>query len=429
MKKVLIIGAGASGLSCAKTLSDAGVACQILEARDRIGGRIWTFQASPAHNVELGAEFIHGAQKELIDLLERHQLSFEDLLDHHLERKDSDLKNISGFWEKVEKVNALLNPKIKKDRSMQDFLIAHRKKISTLKDLYVSYLEGFQAMDLHLAGEKGLAESEKKEVPELNGQSQFRPLPGYSSVMEGLFKDIQLSSTEIHFEHEVQKVLTDPKNPTVVALNLKKNKLRNFTAPFLVLALPVGVLKSSLYFDPPLPDLTQALRTVEMGHALRITFQFKERFWESLSKKPVAFLHIDPREYFPTWWTQMPRRTPFLTAWQGGPKAFEISHLKESEQVQLALQTLSKITDLSFAVVKKYYVNHFMHNWTLDPYSRGAYSYVGVHEKTSWKRLQKPFHENIYLAGEALSEGADRGTVQGALKSGREAAEKILRRL
>ncbi len=61
---VLVIGAGASGLAAARVLADAGRRVIVLEARERIGGRVWTDRAFAAIPVERGAEFIHGEQAD-----------------------------------------------------------------------------------------------------------------------------------------------------------------------------------------------------------------------------------------------------------------------------------------------------------------------------------------------------------------------------
>lgn len=130
----------------------------------------------------------------------------------HLQRAKNGLIDVSPFWERVEKINSLLRTDLDHDRSMQDFIDAHKRKISSFKNLYVSYLEGFQAMDLRLAGELGMAESENKEVRELNSQSQFRPLPGYMNVIEALSKESGLRKNQTHFNCEVQKVVRQKKS-------------------------------------------------------------------------------------------------------------------------------------------------------------------------------------------------------------------------
>ena len=66
--EVLIVGAGAAGLAAAHALHEAGVDIVVLEARDRLGGRIWTLRDTGTLPIELGAEFVHGRASELDSL-------------------------------------------------------------------------------------------------------------------------------------------------------------------------------------------------------------------------------------------------------------------------------------------------------------------------------------------------------------------------
>jgi len=64
--EVVVIGAGVAGLACAQALCEAGLQVTILEARSRVGGRIWTVYPSLINApVEMGAEFIHGLPREV----------------------------------------------------------------------------------------------------------------------------------------------------------------------------------------------------------------------------------------------------------------------------------------------------------------------------------------------------------------------------
>ncbi|HZL16456.1 MAG TPA: FAD-dependent oxidoreductase, partial [Polyangia bacterium] len=65
--EVLIIGAGVAGLTAARDLTAAGARVLVLEARDRLGGRVLTHH-TPDGPVELGAEFVHGAVEETLSV-------------------------------------------------------------------------------------------------------------------------------------------------------------------------------------------------------------------------------------------------------------------------------------------------------------------------------------------------------------------------
>jgi monoamine oxidase len=180
-------------------------------------------------------------------------------------------------------------------------------------------------------------------------------------------------------------------------------------------------------------ELALALSGLEMGHAMRIVFRFRSRFWENLktasnlNEHPLNFILGGPGFDFPTWWTSAPLRTPFITAWQGGPRVLKIATMPESARIQLALKTLSKLTGRSLAFLNEELQASYVHDWTNDPFSQGAYSYVRTGGFDHAKKLSGPFGQTLFIAGEATEDGAPRGTVHGAMISGQKAAEKILR--
>src|SRR5262245_35062697 len=97
----VVIGAGISGLACAKNLIEQGLKVALLEAKSRIGGRILT-QHEPNLEVpiELGAEFIHGTPKVLLHELEAHQIAFHDAGNDHLYLSGTHEDSIK-FWKRV----------------------------------------------------------------------------------------------------------------------------------------------------------------------------------------------------------------------------------------------------------------------------------------------------------------------------------------
>jgi monoamine oxidase len=159
----------------------------------------------------------------------------------------------------------------------------------------------------------------------------------------------------------------------------------------------------------------------------RISFQFRSRFWERDRDEAPAFFHENPDHYFPTWWALTPLRAPVLVGWQGGPRAEEVLARPVSERVQLALHTLEKISGRSTTELRAELVTYSHHDWSHDPYSRGAYSYVAVGGAARARRLADFFGHSLFFAGEATMEGSSRGTVHGAIRSGERAARKLLR--
>ena len=81
---ILVIGAGAAGLAAARVLTAAGRPVRILEARDRIGGRIHTLRhASLPLPIELGPEFVHGDPEQIRALVRAHGLTTVEVGEAH----------------------------------------------------------------------------------------------------------------------------------------------------------------------------------------------------------------------------------------------------------------------------------------------------------------------------------------------------------
>jgi monoamine oxidase len=414
---VIIIGAGASGLACAKKLMANHLNVLVLEARDRIGGRVHTLNHFGGP-VELGAEFIHTAEPDFLQEFSRAGFRFYDVINKRHAKVGDKLIFKENFMKELEKFTERLDAHRTPDRTVNEFIKSQGRRIkSDIKPLLVTYVEGFHAAELDLMGEKALAANEQDKAQGLNKTEMFRPLSGYSPLLSSW---LRLESPVTKIEWQKHKVTVH--GPSFGKLSAKRA----------VITLPIGVLKCTdpslrVVFEPEPVGLRKALEGVHMGHVTRITFEFKSRFWESLTDQPLGFMQAGPSEYFPVWWTQWPLRTHLLVAWQGGPKAVQLARLPQEEQIQIALKTLSKLTHRSTRFLKQHVVNVFMHDWTLDPYSLGAYSYLGLNGARKLTKLLKPMEDTLIFAGEALAAKSAQATVHGAIQSGSSAADLILK--
>lgn len=403
-----------------------GLKVMVLEARARAGGRVHTITnlSSP---VELGAEFIHTADKNILQAFNEAGIPLVDMKQKHFFLERGKLVENKNFFDDIEAITKKFNSKLKTDRSIAAFIEHQGSRIDPkIKTRFIQYIESFHAADINKVSEKALALSEQGEAPELNGTEEFRPVPGYSALIEKWIKECGDSSDWLQLEALVQKIEWSEGEVTVSG-----RPFAQVEAKTAVITVPLGVLKSSnalsqIKFDPQPAGLTDALSGLEVGHVERITFEFSERFWEKLNEDPPMFMHGPAGDYFPVWWTKAPLRTPFLVAWQGGNKAREVASWPRDKQISAALKTLAKISGKSVASLNKLMLSAHFHNWDSDPYSMGAYTYVGVEGLEKSKRLAKPFGNTLVFAGEATAAGSAMATVHGALQSGERAARQII---
>jgi monoamine oxidase len=155
---------------------------------------------------------------------------------------------------------------------------------------------------------------------------------------------------------------------------------------------------------------------------VKLALRFDSAFWEA--RYPgVGFFH-SPGAAFPTFWTQLPLRAPFLVGWAGGPKADALSGRPPGKIVREALAGLEGLFGRGARVASRLQNAH-VQDWRADPFARGAYSYVRVGGEGAREALAAPEGGRLYFAGEATDPG-QAGTVAGALQSGQRAARELL---
>ena len=151
---------------------------------------------------------------------------------------------------------------------------------------------------------------------------------------------------------------------------------------------------------------------------------FEDSFWKNQATSRLGFLFSD--EEIPTWWTQYPLDVPLLTGWLAGPTATQLKEKSEEEMLQKALASLSSIfktpTEQLYRKLRGFYTT----NWITDPYCQGGYAYETVNGAVFRQLLQKPVENTLFFAGEALHQGPEIGTVEGALCSGKETAGEVM---
>lgn len=440
---IIILGAGAAGLSAAVELAQAGLKVTILEARDRIGGRIFT-KHDPVCDapVELGAEFIHGRPPEIWTLLRKHHIRARALKGEQWCVQERDLYKCD-FLSNVEQILEKLDDH-GPDQSFLEFLERccpeNDPKLQEAKAWARSYVTGFHAADPALISVHSLVQGMRADE-KIDGDRPFRMKGGYRTLIEIFRRQLDQADVSIEINMRAQSVRWDQAEVQVTALD-EASEVFTFTAPQVLITLPLGVLQASptddgaLRFTPELPAAKlQALDQLAMGKVIRLSLRFRERFWDKLRPSPrpksktlsrMQFL-LSHEDWFPTWWTALPEERPIITGWAPFLCGERLSGLSEAFVVEKGLETLGKLLRIDRQDLDDLLEASYTHDWQTDPFSRGAYSYVKVGGDRAQSVLAAPLDNHLFFAGEATDISGHHGTVHGAIATGKRAAVEILK--
>ena len=424
----VIVGGGIAGLYAASLLAKSGCRIALVEARDRLGGRILTVDASLKNEpIELGAEFVHGLPLEIQKLV-----SIEDELSkrkgkYFVARYDGP-KGADAYFEKLRSILDQLPSSRDSDLSFSDFLSRHSStSASETLAMAKNYIEGYHAADTSQISAQvlGVIERESEEVGAIQGAYLFRH--GWQTLVDRLGDSIQ---DMIHLNSAVKRIV---RNDLTVAVECAQENSASLTlrTRSVLVTVPIGVLKASpeqkgaIEFSPELPhQKIKALKTLQMSQAVRIVYQFKTPFWgqiKALSEWGMLF-DLAPESKLRTWWP----RGNLLIGWIGGPDAKLWNDLSEQSRRIYGLTAIARILGVSESEVESQFEASYFHDWSTDPYARGVYNYVSVGGLSSQKDLAQPVDSTIFFAGEATQSGGYSGTANGAIISGARAAKQIL---
>lgn len=420
---VAIVGAGAAGLASARSLATSGRTVVLLEAQERIGGRLLTCEGPewpvPA---ELGGEFVHGTAAVSFDLLRMAHSAAIDVGEQSWSFENGALNEREDPFEIT---SAALHRArdLRDDVSIADFAATLDERESRVTRMLV---EGFDAADPARASTRAIAE-EWDAGDEGQTSRSFRPLGGYAHLMRTLRAALDPQRAQIVLGCCVERVCHGSDGVELTATDARGNT-RTVRARAAIVTCSVGVLQAGMpAFEPTLPARKrEALSKLAMGPVVKLCFRFRTPFWETVAKgryRDAAFFHR-AEAAFPTFWTQLPVRVPMLAAWAGGPKADALYGRDDAARVRTALDDLRVLFGSEADPAAELEAVE-QHDWQRDTYARGAYSYVTVGGATAREALAAP-EGVLFFAGEATPEPSEAGTVAGALQSGERAAAQII---
>jgi monoamine oxidase len=403
----------------ASCLSAANYGVTVIEARNRIGGRIHTTTDYFSSHVEMGAEFIHGDQPVTMSLVKESKNSVSILEGKWCQLRNGALSHADLFDDQWDLVIKKLKH-LKADTSMASFLEQNfgGEQYAGLREKVKGFVEGYDAADMNRVSALALRE----EWSESGNDDQHHIKGGYQKLIHYLHDKIKANGSSVRLNSPVVEIKWSAGHVVVATESgeqLKGDKV--------IVTVPLGVLhRRSIRFSPSLKIYEEAFDRMGFGGVIKFLFEFNEPFWQTLNKqrlKDLAFILSDAE--IPTWWTQRPEKTPLLTGWLGGPTTYDVSHDREV-LFQKAMASLPYILDCSKTDIQSAITHWDIADWVADPYAFGAYAYPTVEGKNARSTVSEPVHNTIFFAGEAIYEGAAMGTVEAAFVSGQEVARKIV---
>lgn len=434
---VAIVGAGVAGLAAMRALEERGIRTCVLEARDRIGGRIHTLRDPRlAHPIELGAEFIHGSAPELLEIIREARLLAFAVEGERWRSRGGRLSRFEDFWKRLQTVTRHLDGR-HADRSFAEFLdrAPGGPSAADARALARSFVEGFHGADTTRISAKALADG---GIPEDgDAQRQLRIGDGYDRVVDWLargFRDRVLTDAV------VERIEWEDGGVEISARRRSASSPTSILARGAIITVPLGVLLApadepgAITFSPPLPILDRVRDGLTMGSVVRVIFLFRERWWtdhlrsapRGASLESMSFLHGDSGDV-PVWWSLHPAHTGAMVGWVGGPAASRLAEHPSTDVQDHALAALAENFGVSRRRIATQVDAFWTHDWQNDPFSRGAYSYALVGGAESAAHLARPIKRTLWLAGEAADPEGRNGTVHGAIGSGRRAAQSVTR--
>lgn len=412
-QSVVIVGAGVAGLAAAGELRARGFDdVVVLEARDRIGGRVWTDTIGDGFPIDLGASWIHGIDGNPITAIARengiatHRTDWGNGAFHYHEVGEparSARRAMRDFWRLAEE-----NPDMS-FQSVREELVAN----TDFSEADRHYLDYMLTTDVENEYAADLGDLSYRSV---DGGGGFRGGDVVFPGGYGQIVDVLASGVTVRTEQAATGI--DHSGSTIVVTTAGG---ATFEAGGVIVTVPLGVLKDGfIAFRPSLPVRKRdAIAKLEMGVLNKAYLLFDDVFWDREVER-LQYVSADGGPWAETISLYPYMGQPILAMLNSAAYGTGLEQLSDREVVARAVAALSNMygdvpapTDARIT------------RWRSDPWTHGSYSYVPAGSTfAEHAALGEPVGDKLFFAGEATSEDYP-ATVHGAYLSGVRAARQI----
>ena len=401
--EVAIIGGGAAGIAAARRLHDAGISTLLIEARPRLGGRVWTMFAPSGDAIDLGAGWLHSADRNPWTEIAQQQRrtidkttppwtrpSREDRFPLAEQREFAAAQH--AFYERMDKL-AHSGSDVPASTALEP-----GNRWNALLNAIGTYISGAELSRVSLADMDRYADTEVN----------WRVVEGYGVTVASHGADLPMA-----LECPVTRI-----DHSALRLKIETTK-GTIKADRAIVTIPSNLIAADPdLFSPRLPKKTEAARGLPLGlnDKLFLSLEFADEFekdsriFGSTDRTATATYHMRPFG------------RAMIECYFGGTLAHDLEAAGERGFFDFASAQLTGILGASFARRIRPIT---VHRWGLDPFARGAYSFAEPGKADYRTLLAQPVDGRLFFAGEATSR-EDYSTAHGAYRSGIAAAELLL---
>jgi len=444
-KRIIVVGAGLAGLSCAYELDQAGFNVILIEARSRPGGRVRTYRDPFADNLyaEMGAEYVDSTDMYVKEYCKKFDLKV-------LPAKQYDGVYVRGQRLTMEGLRSgkdLLPFKgTLKGKLFGQEVQYIQKWIDLVNQKGVSYPE-VQALDKISVEEmlkKGGAPKDIIDLYTYTNATESTTVPSKMSALYMVLANTRTSAfnentvegrifggnnqlpkilakklgTKIKYNRSLQSLVFDSKGViATIEENGKKTTIKGIKC---VLAIPASILRN-ININPGFStEKINCIQKQQYGHAMKIAMQYRRRFWDdknSIGQRVFTDTSLRRIYHFSI---DQPGPRGILLSFTSGEDAIKLGRLDENKRVKIAQNTCKNIWPES----PQYWEKGITKYWNEDPWVKASYSLAGIGQK-GFREILAKREGSVFFAGEHTA--VQRASMNGAIESGLRVMEELKR--